>query len=290
MKKLLVALSLAALASLPAFSQPGTVAPPSRYTVIVDYFARARDVSPSYADMVRAGVIDGFLKRNRQNVIDAASLGLMNIPQSNMISNPASIVNTQRDAEARRAQVIESTGARYVVSGGVTSCVFVNDSQGGKDHFMTTIVFNLVSHDLKTGASTDPEQFKVTGSGNSPADADRRAIASVSSRMEYYIDNHYKFLTEILRIEEQDKKGRFSQLYIHCGSNMGVQNGDLFLVYLEEEVAGVPSRKQIGKVRVRKVQGEDISLCSISNGGDAIAEAFFSVKRLVLVSDGKALF
>lgn len=42
-----------------------------RDAVVIDYFFTARGVSPAYAERVRSGVVEGFLRRGRHRVIDA---------------------------------------------------------------------------------------------------------------------------------------------------------------------------------------------------------------------------
>jgi hypothetical protein len=47
-------------------------------------------------------------------------------------------------------------------------------------------------------------------------------------------------------------------------------------------IAGREAKKQIGKLRVEEVQGEDISLCKVQSGGRDIKTALDSGETLVI--------
>ncbi len=263
---------------------------PEKETVIIDYFSRAREVPGPYMEALRARVIEGFVNRGRHRVVDAQTIADLRDAGYGMVSSPSAIINSQRDAERRRADAIRSLGARYVVAGAITSCSFKREKVGDGNRYTTTAVFILTSYDLLTGESSAPEEFQARGSGDSPEKADREALASIPLKVVYYIDNHFKYQTEILRIEAPNAKGKYKELYIRSGASMGVQNGDLFKVYERYEVAGAAGMRLIGKIRARQVCGEELTLCTFSNGTDAIVRAFSEGRELVVISDGQALF
>lgn len=263
---------------------------PERETVIIDYFSRARDVPGPYMEALRARVVEGFVNRGRHRVVDAQTIRDLQDPGYGMVTNPLAIINSQRDTERRRAEAIRSLGARYVVAGAIMGCSFKRDKSGDSYRFTTTATFTLTSYDLLTGESFAPEEFRVTGSGDSPEKADMEALTTIPAKMVYYIDNHFKFQTEILRIEAPNAKGKYKELYIRCGASMGVQNGDLFKVYERYDVAGTAGMRLIGKIRARQICGEELTLCTFSNGTDAIVRAFSDGRELVVVSDGQAFF
>lgn len=69
-----------------------------------------------------------------------------------------------------------------------------------------------------------------------------------------------------------------------------MHKGDLFKVYVDTDMNGESVRKLVGKLRVKEVQGEDISRCLIVNGATDIAEAFVDGRRITVLSDGQAFF
>ncbi len=259
---------------------------PVRETVIVDYFSRVRKVTLDDVAFLRGGVLAGFMERGRHNIIDAERILQMAVNAlPGVMIDPLAWDEMCRKAVEYRAEIIGSLEARYMVTGLVTDCQVKNENTS----WSVAYALRLMSYDLSTGRYTAPEEIQVVGSGNSVEAADQAAMKSFAGRMENYINNHFKFQTEILRMEEP-VNGKWKELYIHCGTAIGVRKGDLFKVYLESEIDGVPMTRQIGKLRAKEVAGEEVTRCVISNGGEEIAEAFAENKRLIVVSDGQALF
>lgn len=277
------------LPAVPAQAQH-PIEEPEKETIIIDYFSRMREVPPFYMEAVRSGVLDGFIKRGRHKVVDARTIRNLQDYAPEMVSGPSAFINGRREEQKRRSSAIRSLGARYMISGAVMACSFQREKPGERKEFTTDIVFALTGYDLLTGEATATEEFRATGSGDTPEKSDRSALESVSRQVFYYVDNHYKFRTEILQMEAPNARGKYKELYIRSGSSMGVQNGDLFRVYEQYDIAGEKALRPIGKIRAREVCGERVTRCSISSGGEAIAKAFHAGHILVVVSDGQALF
>lgn len=258
--------------------------------VVIDYFAWSREVPPAYAEALRAKVIEGFLMRGREKIVDAGTLGSWPV-DNGIVTNPNAILNPQRDAEQRRAEAIREIGARYILSGTVTAYRFAREmAPNKKPIFRTQFVFTLTSHDLLSGETSGAEEFKADGRGDRPELADAQALETIPMKMIFYIDQHFKFSTTVLELGERNAKGKLKELYVGCGSSIGVQRGDLFKVYLTTPIGGSPVQSLIGKLRAKEVSGEQVTLCVIANGAEAIADAFAQGSRLTVISDSQALF
>ena len=53
-------------------------------------------------------------------------------------------------------------------------------------------------------------------------------------------------------------------------------------VYTVKTVAGKEAKKQIGKLKIEDVQGDDISLCKVQSGGRDIKSALDNGETLVI--------
>lgn len=259
----------------------------SKETVIIDYFSRAREVPYPFVEAVRNQVMKSFMERGRQIVTDAEKMDDMDLSESEIISHPKAIVGRHPSEVERRNDAIRSLGADYVISGVVTGYDLIHKE---RTDYVTTFTFTLSSLDVSSGQSTVPEVFKMTGSGRTPDEADKRALERIPFSIIFYIDNHFKFQTEVLRIEPPTDKGKYKELYIHCGSDMGVQNGDLFDVYLETSIGGALAKTKIGKIRAKEVCGDEVTKCSIRKGGEEMAKAIRNGDRLIVISAGEAFF
>lgn len=249
---------------------------PPKEIVLVDYFSRAKEVPVPYMEAVRGNVLAGFVSRGRHEIVDAETIREM---------DPYRQSQTDRDA------AVQATGARYVVTGAVTDYVFKHETAGGKDRFVSALRLVLSGTDLKTGKAIEPEEFKLTGQGATAEEADAKALSGMQYSLLFYIDRRFKFETQVLRLAPPDAKGRLKELYLHCGSAMGVQRKDLFLVYRETDMGqGAIAREQIGKLRVKDVLGDEVTKCTVVKGGEEIAAAFAAGQPLVVVSDSESLF
>lgn len=257
---------------------------PVREAVMVDYFTKERDIPVLYMEKIRAQLIEGFKIRNRMDVIDAEYIPAM-APRGAGMYNPA--VNYEQS----RNEAIQNSGARYIVSGHVSEYKYTRTLVNNKPQFTSVFKVVLNGYDMLTGEELSPEQYDLTGIGSNMDEADRRAIQSITGRMNYYIEHRFKFQTEILDICPPDAKGRTLELYIGAGKSMGVKPGDQFLVYEVNSLEGRSVRSELGRITVHSVDGAEVSKCSMKKKqAPAIIDAFRSGKTMIAVSDGEALF
>lgn len=80
-----------------------------------------------------------------------------------------------------------------------------------------------------------------------------------------------------------EKKDKLKQVYINLGENFGLYEDQHFTVYKMGMVSGRETKSEIGRVKVLEVQGEDVSLCKVSKGGDAIKAALENGTKLMLI-------
>ena len=55
-------------------------------------------------------------------------------------------------------------------------------------------------------------------------------------------------------------------------------------VYVEKQVAGKTARRQLGKVKILEVQGDEVSLCKVQNGSKDIKSALDEGMTLVVMT------
>lgn len=281
------------LAAIPGSAQvPG----PEKETVLIDFFSHNRIVPAPYAETLRNHVLAGFAARGRLNILDAeASRSLTATLPGMGLTTPETAAEDMTAFLELRAPQAAGAGARYLISGSIVNYKFehvelpaTDSKKPPRQGFKATFAVVLSGLDLKLGERLPDEPFTLTASAPVAADADLAALARIRGSLEYYIDRNFKFETLILELCPPDKKGRIRDLYIHSGTQMGVKQGDLFLVYEEVPIGGVVTRQKVGRLRVTDVQNPDVARCRIAKGEDEIAAAFRAGRGLICVSDGKA--
>lgn len=81
-----------------------------------------------------------------------------------------------------------------------------------------------------------------------------------------------------------EKKDKQKELFIDVGDMNEITRDMHFNVYIIGEVAGRETRKQVGRLVVNEVLGDDITLCKVQSGGKDIKAALDEGKRVLAIS------
>lgn len=81
-----------------------------------------------------------------------------------------------------------------------------------------------------------------------------------------------------------EKRDKQKEIYIDMGDEDRVVVGQHFRVFTVKTVAGREAKKEIGKVVVREVMGDDISICKVQSGGANIKTAMDNDEKVVVQS------
>ena len=90
-----------------------------RDAVVIDYFFTARGVSPAYAERVRSGVVEGFLRRGRHRVIDARMVRELYLEEGIWMNALWGQRETAWQQDLRKKRM-GSLGGRYLLVGYVS--------------------------------------------------------------------------------------------------------------------------------------------------------------------------
>ena len=117
---------------------------------------------------------------------------------------------------------------------------------------------------------------------NSADEAIRAALKELAGNVYEYYNACYPVRANIIE-RGTEKKDKTKELYIDVGSRF-IGEDVHFDVFVVGQVAGRETRKQIGRIRVREVLGNDISLCKVQKGGKEIKAAFDNGEAIVAIS------
>ena len=98
-------------------------------------------------------------------------------------------------------------------------------------------------------------------------------------------DMHHADIAEIL---EKDGKGSATKILIAGGSGFGLKKGDKLKVVevVDMEVNGkkLQRKKEIGELKISKVDDESFSTCSVSSGGVDINSKFEAKSKILIMT------
>ena len=284
----LALLLLALSGALPLSAQA-----PVKDVVVVEAFARSREVPAPYAEAIRQNVIVELTRHNRQRIVDAAlvpalAAGAAGLPPTTEATAEADLAAF---VAARRPAVMAEAGARFLLTGSVTGYRFEHVvPKEGKPLFRTTMTLLLTGYDMKLDKEIPLQIVLLKGEAPVAEDADRQAVTSLHGELTYYFYKHFRFETIILQLASFNKKGELKECYIHSGSDMGVAAGDLFEIFEEVPVGDITMRQPVGRLRVNSVTDRQVAKCKVTKGAREIEDAFKNGRPLIAVSSGKALF
>ena len=153
--------------------------------------------------------------------------------------------------------------------------------------FYAQIGLTLNLKDPVTGTVLNSHVFEVNRTAwswyNSSDTAIKEALEGLRSRVEKYYNTLYPYTANILErgVEKKDKQ---KELYIDLGSSHGMRTGTHFTVYILGSIGGKETRKQIVRLKVTSIEGDEVSLCKVSSGGKDIKAALDAGQKLLIIS------
>jgi hypothetical protein len=188
--------------------------------------------------------------------------------------------NLQKNEDFIDGSVIEqskSLGAQYIVMGNVTESAVQKSTT--RTPFAGTIssencdvAFSIKVVDVTTGEIMASSSFSGSGKGKKAFD---NAMEDIKPEIEKFIKENFKVTVSVASVEEKNDKGEAVKVLISGGSSLGMKEGIELKVYEASEMM-VDGKKltrkvTIGKVVVAKVEDENFSVCTVAEGGMAIA-------------------
>lgn len=279
-KCLLLIVAMCVCGSVPASAQEEGGKP----NVFIDYFTRPSDVPFLWAENLRSCVIEGISATGRVELIDVDSSDLLRIEKGRRESG-----NVVAGDDMERMKVMTGEGANFLVQGTVTSIVTERKQlDDGTPYFAGTCAYTLKVINPNNGKLVSTKTFKH-GGGIIPVtgDTEEEAVSKVCKQaikaIRVLVEDAFKVQGTILEIASE-KNGEAKEVYISIGSEHGVGEDAFFSACIERQIAGRTSQREIGQLKVKNVEGGDITLCEVKKGGEEIKKAIDAGQTVVVKS------
>ncbi len=213
----------------------------------------------SYVEAVRASAIKGIAQSRRFTIVDGGETGEADYYVDGTLSNVSTTTKTEDSTD-----------------------------KDGKKHTTTTYKANigvtLHLKDAKTNTVEASPSFNISDYDVSWVETANGAINNALSSLAYRVNDYFDRLLPLrANIIEgaKEKKDKQKEVYIDLGSaTKGVYEDIHFGVYVVTTIAGKEAKKQIGRLRLKTVLGDDISLCKVQSGGRDIKAAIDSGENI----------
>lgn len=269
---------------IPAIAQESGGKP----NVFIDYFTRPASVPFLWVENLRSCVIEGISATGRVELIDVDSKDALNIEKSRRESG-----ETVAGDDMERMKVMTSEGANFLIQGIVTSIVTERKKlDDGTPYYTATCAYTLKVINPNDGKLVSTKNFKHgdgiinSVTGDTEEEAVSKVCKQATKAVRTLVEDAFKVQGVILEIASE-KRGEAAEVYISIGSDHGVGEGAFFNACIERQIAGRTSHKIIGELKVKNVEGGDITLCEVKKGGEEIKKAIDAGQTVVVKSRPK---
>ena len=244
---------------------------------------------------IQETVTNSFVKTKRFNIVDRSKM--------DALKKEKDLQKTEEFIDGSVIQQGASLGCNFLISGHVVSAqaeeMRADDGKGNVTiTYKAKLIISLKVIDVSTGQVVSSETIEPK-SGNAllgmmglasptPEKAIQKAIKGIEAKIDEFVGKNFPQSFSIAEIQEKDGKGAATKILIAGGSDFGLKKGDKLKVVeiVEMEVSGkkIQRKKEIGELKITKVEDENFSICSVSSGGIDINSKFESKVKIQIIT------
>lgn len=147
----------------------------------------------------------------------------------------------------------------------------------------TYLDVTLCQTDAKTNQIDDSPKFVIRREATTSSESVEEALTELTREVRRYYRRAYPLTANIIE-GARANKDKQKEIYIDLGEKEGAKEDMRMAVYVEKQVAGKTARRQLGKVKILEVQGDEVSLCKVQNGSKDIKSALDEGMTLVVMT------
>jgi TolB-like protein len=289
MKKLLITAFI--LAGLNASAQEKTGVGIMPFT----YVNGAAD--PKDVNSIQETVTNAFVKTKRFNIVDRTKMDALK--KEKELQKSEDFIDGNVIAQGM------SLGANNLISGHVISAKAERmettpDPKTGQVtiSYKAKLSIQLKVIDVATGQVITSETIEpkagsafggMLGMGPStPEAAITKAIKGIEDKVDEFVTRNFPVSFPIVEIQEKDGSGNATKIMIAGGSSFNLKKGDKLKVVevstIEVNGKKLERKKEIGEIKITKVEDENFSACSVSSGGIDINSKFKAKAKLLVIT------
>lgn len=276
------------LFTLIVFSQGLVNAQSGKTSIALLDFTKATGVYSDQVTTIQEATTQGFIKAKRFILVDRSKVDAINRERD--LQKSEEFIMSDYTIEQRSA-----IGAQFFVQGNVTNWsetsknVKFENSQGEVKYSMryeANLSVSIRVIDVSTsvagaattitGSSSSGGFFLGMAQKGSAKTALNGALQNLTKEVDKWIGKEFPAQFAIVEItKSNDSKGAMEVL-IAGGSGTGLVKGEKLIVMYETiiNVGGVDKKRiqEVGKLKIKDLDGEDFSICKVINGGPGIQQ------------------
>ncbi len=245
---------------------------------------------------IQETVINAFVKTKRFNIVDRSKMDALKKEK-----------DLQKSEDFIDGSVIQqgvSLGANFLISGHVISAKAERMETAPSSTGNITVTYKaklsiqLKVIDVATGQVITSESIEPKGGSalggmmgtapSTPQAAISKAIRGIEDKVDDFVNKNFPASFPIVEIQEKDSKGNATKIMIAGGSAFNLKKGDkLKVVEVSMIQVGdkkLERKKEIGELKITKVEDENFSTCSVGSGGIEISTKFEAKAKLLVIT------
>ncbi len=247
---------------------------------------------------IQESVTNAFVKTKRFNIVDRTKMEALKSEKE-----------LQKSEDFISGNVVAqgvSLGADYLITGIVSSATKtqkyvertrLDGSKYNQIVYEATINFSCKVLDVSTGQVINSETFSTSGgtslfglipTADNPQEAFGSSLSSLTKNIDKWVGKNFPATFSIVEIQDRDSKGNATKVLISGGSGTGLERKEgLKVVEVSEMMVDgkkLIRKKEIGELRVEKVEDENFSVCSVRDGEAEITKKFESKAKISVMT------
>lgn len=250
-------------------------------TVAITSFENTTNIPGTYIKAIEDKVKEAFYATNRFDIVDRTSYDKLKAEKE-----------LQKSEDFMDGKTVGQTsleGAEQLVTGSVSQIDILKHTTETRIYYDCKITFSLQVIDIATGQILASEVIRpkesffgsvvstTTGASSTPDKAFFNALKGTQKAINQFVGDYFPVTTLIIEISEASSD-KAKILLLNTGNLQGAKKNQEFtvveLVTLEVGGKTLTRKKEIGKIKITKVEGEEISVAKVTKGGAAIYAKF----------------
>jgi len=263
-----------------------------RTIAITSFEATSSNIKIKAIKAIEDKVKEAFYSNNRFNIVDRTNY--------DKLKDEKELQKTEDFMDGKTVSQSGLEGAEQIVTGSVNQVdIYKVVSEDGSYHYNCNISFSLQIIDVATGKLIatqiiKPKQSfggsilsKSIGGSSTSEKAFYNSLKGTQKAIDKFIAKNFPFITLIIEISEASSN-KAKVLLINTGTLNGAKKNHEFnvveVVILKVGDKEITRKKDLGKIKITKVEGEEISVAKVVKGGEAIFAKFNAGARIECLS------
>lgn len=222
---------------------------------------------PEFVENIRTAIAGAVGTTRRISVVDPTVLAGAPDDETILVFDGTigTVTTTSENEVTKDDKGVKHDNVKYMAV--ITATINIKDGRSGE--IITTIPVNTNDYSWTWVESAE----KALGN----------ALANVRKKVTTHLNLFFPLYASIVE-GDRAKKDKQKEVYIDLGELDGAFKGMTFTVYTLKTVAGREAKKEIGRLKIEEVMGDDISLCKVTKGGVQIKQCIDNGEDLVITS------